>query len=97
MKIKPYGNLVLIKVMPDEDIKTQAGIIMPDTVQTPAPLKCEIISLGGQSPKDLNSGDTVLIPRDASAMPLEEVLTPADDGGVYKLVFPNAIIAIITE
>jgi len=97
MKIKPYGNLVLIKVMPDEDIKTQAGIIMPDTVATPAPLVCEIISLGGQSPKDLKSGDTVLIPRDASAMPLEEVLPPADDGGVYKLVFPNAIIAIITE
>ena len=97
MKIKPYGNLVLIKVMPDEDIKTQPGIIMPDTVATPAPLVCEIISLGSQSPKDLNSGDTVLIPRDASAMPLEEVLSPSDDGGVYKLVFPNAIIAVITE
>ena len=97
MKIKPYGNLVLIKVMPEEDVKTQAGIIMPDTVATPAPLVCEIISLGTQSPKDLNSGDTVLIPRDASAMPLEEILAPADDGGVYKLVFPNAIIAIITE
>jgi hypothetical protein len=45
----------------------------------------------------LQSGDTVLIPRDASAMPLEEVLPPAADGGVYKLVFPNAIIAVITE
>ena len=97
MKIKPYGNLVLIKVMPKEDVKTQAGIIMPDTVVLPAPMVCEIIALGGQSPKDLKSGDTVLIPRDASAMPLEEVLPPAKDGGVYKLVFPNAIIAIITE
>ena len=97
MKIKPYGNLVLIKVMPEEDVKTQAGIIMPDTVASPAPLKCEIISLGGQSPKDLKSGDTVLIPRDASAMPLEEFLPPANDGGVYILVLPNAIIAIITE
>tara|TARA_Y100000034_G_scaffold93131_1_gene112673 strand:- start:195 stop:488 length:294 start_codon:yes stop_codon:yes gene_type:complete len=97
MKIKPYSNLVLIKVMPDEEIKTQAGIVMPDTIVTPAPLKCQIISLGSQAPKDLQSGDVVLIPRDASAMPLEEVLPPAEDGGVYKLVFPNAIIAVITE
>ena len=98
MKLKPFGTLILIKVTPDEtDTKTQSGIIMPDTVATPAPLKCEIISLGGQSPKDLKSGDTVLIPKDAAAMPLEEVLPPSDDGGVYKLVFPNAIIAIITE
>ena len=97
MKIKPYGNLVLIKVMPDEEIKTPAGIVMPDTIATPAPLKCQIVSLGSQAPKDLQSGDIVLIPRDASAMPLEEVLPPAADGGVYKLVFPNAIIAVITE
>ena len=97
MKIKPYGTLILIKVMPDENMKTKAGIVMPDTVQTPAPLKCEIVSLGAQSPKDLNSGDMVLIPKDAAAMPLEEVLRPAEDGGIYKLVFPNAIIAILTE
>jgi co-chaperonin GroES (HSP10) len=97
MKIKPYGNLVLIKVIPKEDVKTLAGIIMPDTVVTSAPLVCEIIALGAQSPKDLKSGDTVLIPKDAAALPLEEVLPPADDGGVYKLVFPNAIIATLTE
>lgn len=97
MKIKPYGSLLLIKVMPDENMKTRAGIIMPDTVATPAPLKCEIVSTGAQSPKDLKSGDMVLIPRDAAAMPLEEVLSNADDGGVYKLVFPNTVIAILTE
>ena len=97
MKIKPYGNLLLIKIMPDEEVKTQAGIVMPDTIVKPAPLVCEVISTGAQAPQDLNSGDTVLIPRDASAMPLEEILAPADDGGVYKLVFPNAIIAVITE
>ena len=97
MKIKPYGNLVLIKVMPKEDVKTQAGIIMPDTVVLPAPMVCEIISLGEQSPKDLKSGDTVLIPRDAAAMPLEDVLPSSEDGGSYKLVFPNVIIAVITE
>jgi hypothetical protein len=39
----------------------------------------------------------VLIPRDAAAMPLEEVLPDAADGGVYKLVFPNTVIAILTE
>ena len=97
MKIKPYGSLLLIKVMPDENMKTKAGLIMPDTVATPAPLKCEIISSGTQSPKDLKSGDMVLIPRDAAAMPLEEVLPDAADGGVYKLVFPNAIIAVLSE
>ena len=97
MKIKPYGNLLLIKIMPDEEVKTQAGIVIPDTIVKPAPLVCEVISTGSQAPQDLNSGDTVLIPRDASAMPLEEILAPADDGGVYKLVFPNAIIAVITE
>ena len=97
MKIKPYGNLLLIKIMPDEEVKTQAGIVMPDTIVKPAPLVCEIISTGSQAPQDLKSGTTVLIPRDASAMPLEEILAPADDGGVYKLVFPNAIIAVITE
>ena len=97
MKIKPYGNLVLVKVMPSENAKTKAGIIMPDTVVAPAPLTCEIISLGEQSPKDLKAGDTVLIPRDASAMPLEDVLPSSEDGGSYKLVFPNVIIAVITE
>jgi len=97
MKIKPYGTLILIKVMPDEEIKTQAGIIMPDTVATPAPLKCEIVAVGSQSVKDLKSGDLVLIPRDSAAMPLDEVLHPDEDGGVYKLVFPNAIIAVLSE
>ena len=97
MKIKPYGNLVMIKIMPDEDMKTQAGPVIPDTITIPTPLRCEIIAVGSASPKDLHSGDKILIPRDASAMPLENVLPTADDGGVYKLIFPTAIIAILTE
>ena len=97
MKIKPYGSLLLIKIMPEEDVKTQAGIVMPDTIVKPAPLVCEVVSTGAQAPQDLNSGDTVLIPRDAAAMPLEEILPPAEDGGVYKLVFPNTVIATLKE
>ena len=97
MKIKPYGSLVMVKIMPSEDTKTKAGLVMPDTIVVPTPLVCEIIAVGAESPKNLNSGDKILIPRDASAMPLENVLPTAEDGGVYKLIFPNAIIAALTE
>lgn len=97
MKLKPYGNLLLVKILPDQEVKTKSGLVMPDTVALPAPLVCEIISTGEQTPKDLQRGDKILVPRDAAALPLEDFLSPAEDGGTYKLVFPNTVIAMLVD
>ena len=98
MKLKPFGGLVLIKILPEEsEASTTGGIIMPATVdQSRTPRICEIVAIGPEV-RNIEPGSKILIPRDAAAMPLEQILSPSEDGGVYKLVFPNAIIAIITE
>ena len=48
MKLKPFGSLVLIKIMPEADEKaTSTGIIMPATIdQSRTPRMCEVVATG---------------------------------------------------
>ena len=98
MKLKPFGTLILIKVTPDEtDTKTQSGIIMTDTVKHDTPLIAEVMSVGFDNGKGIQAGDAILLPRDASFMPLDNILPNADDGSEYRLILPNVIIGILTD
>ncbi len=98
MKLKPFGTLILIKVTPDEnDTTTHGGIIMPDTVKHNTPLVAEVLSVGFDNGKAIKSGDTILIPRDASFMPLDNILPNTEDGAEYRLIMPNVIIGVLIE
>ena len=98
MKLKPFGTLILVKVTPDEsDTKTQSGIIMPDTVKHSTPLVAEVLSVGSDNGKGIQSGAMILIPRDASFMPLDNILPNDDDGSEYRLIMPNVIIGVLLD
>ena len=94
MKLKPFGSLVLIKIMPEADEKaTSTGIIMPATIdQSRTPRMCEVVATG----PDVAAGTVILIPRDAAAMPLDNIMED-EDGATFALVQPNTIIATIYE
>jgi co-chaperonin GroES (HSP10) len=98
MKLKPFGTLILIKVTSSEsDAKTQSGIIMPDTVKHNTPLIAEVLSVGFDNGKGIQAGDTILLPRDASYMPLDNIIPDDDDGATYRLILPNVIIGVLTD
>ena len=48
MKLKPFGSLCLIKILPEAEEKaTMTGIIMPSTVdQSRTPRMCEVVATG---------------------------------------------------
>jgi hypothetical protein len=95
MKLKPFGSLVLIKILPEvEERATSTGIIMPTTVdQSRTPRMCEVVATGPDIAR-LPSGTVILIPRDAAAMPLDNIMED-EDGATFALVQPNTIIATI--
>lgn len=95
MKLKPFGSLVLIKILPEvEERATNTGIIMPTTVdQSRTPRMCEVVATGPDIAR-LPTGTVILIPRDAAAMPLDNIMED-EDGATFALVLPNTIIATI--
>ena len=95
MKLKPFGSLCLIKILPEADeVATSTGIIMPATVdQSRTPRMCEIVATGPDVAR-LPAGTVILIPRDAAAMPLDNIMEDEDDA-TFALVQPNTIIATI--
>ena len=97
MKLKPVGSLCLIKILPKADeVATSTGIIMPATVdQSRTPRMCEVVATGPDVAR-LPAGTTILIPRDAAAMPLDNIMED-EDGATFALVQPNTIIATIYE
>ena len=97
MKLKPFGSLVLIKIMPEADEKaTSTGIIMPATIdQSRTPRMCEVVATGPDVAR-LPAGTVILIPRDAAAMPLDNIMED-ENGATFALVQPNTIIATIYE
>ena len=98
MKLKPFGSLVLIKSLPEEDeASTTGGVIMPSTIdQSRTPRICEIVAIGPDV-RNIEPGSTILIPRDAAAMPLDNIIEPDENGSAYALVQPQAIIATLYE
>ena len=98
MKLKPFGNLILIKILPEEsESSTQGGVIMPSSVdKSRTPRICEIVSVGPDI-RNIEPGSKILIPRDAAAMPLDNLIPPDEGGSAYALVQPQAIIATLYE
>ena len=98
MKLKPFGNLILIKILPEEsESSTQGGVIMPSSVdKSRTPRICEIVSVGPDI-RNIEPGSKILIPRDAAAMPLDNIIPPDEGGSAYALVQPQAIIATLYE
>ena len=96
MKLKPFGGLVPIKILPeDSEASTTGGIIMPATVdQSRTPRVCEIVAIGPEV-RNIKPGSQILIPRDAAAMPLDNIIEPDENGSAYALVQPQAIIATL--
>ena len=45
MKIKPLGNRVVLKSLPEEEV-TKGGIILPDTAEKEKPEQAEVIAIG---------------------------------------------------
>ena len=97
MKLKPFGSLCLIKILPEASEKeTTTGIIMPSTIdQSRTPRMCEIVAVGPEI-RNIEPGSVILIPRDAAAMPLDNIIED-EDGASFALVQPNTIIATIYE
>jgi len=97
MKLKPFGGLVLIKILPEEaESSTTGGVIMPSTIdQSRTPRMCEVVATGPDVAR-LPAGTLILIPRDAAAMPLDNFIED-EDGAAFALVQPNTIIATLYE
>ena len=98
MKLKPFGSLFLIKIFPEEaESSTQGGVIMPSSVdKSRTPRICEIVAVGPDI-RNIEPGSKILIPRDAAAMPLDNIIPPDEGGSAYALVQPQAIIATLQE
>jgi len=98
MKLKPFGNLILIKILPEEaETATLGGVIMPSSVdKSRTPRICEIVAVGPDI-RNIEPGSKILIPRDAAAMPLDNIIPPDEGGSAYALVQPQAIIATLYE
>ena len=96
MKLKPFGGLVLIKILPEEsESSTTGGVIMPSTIdQSRTPRMCEVVATGPDVAR-LPAGTLILIPRDAAAMPLDNSIEPDENGAAYALVQPQTIIATL--
>ena len=98
MKLKPFGSLILIKILPEtSEPTTTGGIVMPSTIDNSrTPRICSIVAVG-QDVRNIPLGTKVLIPRDAAAMPLDNIIPPDEGGSVYALVQPVTIIATLSE
>ena len=98
MKLKPFGSLILIKIIPEEaETATQGGGIMPSSVdKSRTPRICEIVAVGPDI-RNIEPGSKILIPRDAAAMPLDNIIPPDEGGSAFALVQPQAIIATLYE
>ena len=67
MKIKPLGNRVVLKSLPEEEV-TKGGIILPDTAEKEKPEQAEVIAVGPgkllddgkRSGMEVKTGDKVI-------------------------------------
>jgi chaperonin GroES len=86
-ELKPIGNRVLIKPIPEEEKKTEGGIVIPVTVKQNV-AKGKVIEVG--EVKWLHAGDTILYSVSAG--------TEVEVGGERHLLMfedPHEILAVI--
>ena len=67
MKIKPLGNRVVLKALPEEEV-TRGGIILPETAEKEKPEQAKVVAIGPgklledgkRSGMEIKVGDKVL-------------------------------------
>ena len=90
MNLKPLGNRIIIKAIPQEEV-TSSGIILPETVAKESRKEGEIIALGeGDKLKELNlkKGDKVIFSEYGGS----EIKI---DGQEYKILNHDDLLAVI--
>jgi len=90
MNLKPLGNRIIIKAIPQEEV-TSSGIILPDTVAKESRKEGEIIVLGeGDKLKELNlkKGNKVIFSEYGGS----EIKI---DGQEYKILNHDDLLAVI--
>ena len=90
MNLKPLGNRIIIKAIPQEEV-TSSGIILPETVAKESRKEGEIIVLGeGDKLKELNlkKGDKVIFSEYGGS----EIKI---DGQEYKILNHDDLLAVI--
>ncbi len=61
MNIRPTGNRVLVRRAPKQT-QTPGGLYIPETVEENGSVEAHVLNIG-RDVKDVNTGDTVLVPR----------------------------------
>ncbi len=95
MKIKPLGNRVVLKSLPEEEV-TKGGIILPDTAEKEKPEQAEVVAVGPgkmlddgkRSEMEVKVGDKVIF---SKYSPTEIKL----DGEEYLIVGEEDILGVI--
>ncbi len=90
MNLKPLGNRVIIKVMPQEEV-TSSGIILPETANKESQKEGEVIALGkGDKLKELNlkEGNKVIFSEYGGS----EIKV---NGQEYKILNHDDLLAVI--
>ncbi len=94
-KIKPVGGNILVKPV-QEETTTQAGIVLPDTVDKEKPQKGEIIALGSQ--RLSQTGEKIGFSVKVGDIVVFKKYSPDEieiDGEKYLIMDEDAILAII--
>ncbi len=90
MEIKPLGDRVLVKPLPQEKT-TKSGLVIPDTVEKDRPEEAEVIAVGEGSKIakfNLKKGDKVLFKKFGA-----EDLKIDDEE--YKILSEDDLLAVI--
>jgi len=95
MKIKPLGDRVVLKSLPEEEV-TKGGIILPDTAEKEKPEQAEVVAVGPgkmlddgkRSEMEVKVGDKVIF---SKYSPTEIKL----DGEEYLIVGEEDILGVI--
>lgn len=63
MRVRPLGNRVLLKLIEEEEKRTQGGILLPETARNEKVLRGEVVGMGTDEKIALKKGDCVLVAR----------------------------------
>lgn len=94
-KIKPIGGNILVKPV-QEETTTQAGIVLPDTVDKEKPQKGEVVALGTQ--RLSSTGEKIDFNVKVGDVVIFKKYSPDEvevDGEEYLIMDEDAILAVI--
>jgi chaperonin GroES len=63
MRIKPLGNMILMKKRQNEEKKTVGGVLLPESVKDEEALWGKVIAVGTVEKIEVKKGDEIIISR----------------------------------